>query len=134
MSEVKIKAALETALDGMTPALSTAWEGAEFEPVVGVPYQIAELVPADPFNAEYSANYRAQGILQVTLMYPPIGSAVAARARAELVKNTFKRGNTFTYLTLDVTVNRTPSAGQGKLVNDRWELPIDIRYFAHVTA
>ena len=36
MSVVKVKAALETALNGMT-ALATAWENVAFTPVAGTP-------------------------------------------------------------------------------------------------
>ena len=134
MSLIKIKAALETALNGISPSLSTAWENAEFTPVNGTPYQKANLLPAEPFNAEFSDNYRAQGILQVTLMYPLLAGSVTAMTRAELIKTTFKRGNTFTYLTLDVSIQNTPSIGNGRIDGDRWMLPVDIRYFAHVTA
>jgi hypothetical protein len=41
MSLIAIRAALESALNGMSPALSTNWENTAFVPVQGTPYQRA---------------------------------------------------------------------------------------------
>ena len=50
MSITAIRATLESALDGMTPALATAWENMPFTPITGIPYQRAYLMDADPDN------------------------------------------------------------------------------------
>ena len=81
---VNVRAALETALNGMSPALATAWENTAFNPTAGTAYQHVNFLFAKPFNAEFGDRHQEMGYMQVKLMYPiQIGtSTVAARARS----------------------------------------------------
>ncbi len=131
MSAVKIKSALETALNGMT-ALSTSWENAAFTPVAGTAYQQVNILFAEPDNVEYGRTHRELGYMQIKLMYPLQVGSVTAITRAELIRSTFYRGASFTSSGVTVIIERTPEIGAGSVEGDRWSIPVKIRFFANI--
>ena len=133
MSIIAIRAALETALNGMSPALATNWENTPYVPVSGTPYQQVFIVPAQPDNAEYGRNYQQRGIFQVNLRYPLQTGTLAAATRAELIKTTFVRGATFTSGGVTVISMRTPEIGSGATVDGRYFLPVRIYFQSNVS-
>ena len=132
MSIVKIRAALETALNSITPALETAWENVEFTPTTGTAYQRAYLIFADPNNQEYGPNYQELGYLQIDLNYPLMSGPNASDTRFELIRDTFKRGTSFIYGGVTVTINRTPSISPAYISGDRFIRPVKIRFYSNV--
>ena len=131
MSVVAVRAALETALNGMT-ALATAYENAPYTPVAGTPYQQVHILFADPDNIEYGRRHRELGYMQVKLMYPlQVGTSTVA-VRAELIRTTFYRGASFTSSGVTVIVEKTPEVGSGQVEGDRWAVPVRVRFFANV--
>lgn len=135
MSQVKIRAALETALAAMTPALDTAWENVAYTPPASsTPYQSAFILFAEPDDPEAGNSLHVErGIFQINLKYPLQAGDGAARARAELIQSTFYRGRSFTYSGVTVSVERTPEAGQGTVDGDRWFVPVKIRFLSQIT-
>lgn len=133
MSIVSIRAALETALAGMTPALATAYENSPYTPVNGIPYQRAYMVFADPDNRAYGPDYTEQGYMQISLFYPLQTGSAAANARAQLLRTTFKRGTDFTSGGITTTIALTPSVSPAFNDGDRYVLPVKIRFFAQIT-
>lgn len=134
MSVNAIRIALETGLNSITPALATAWENAKFTPTEGTPYQRVSLLFAEPDNIEYGSVFRQNGIMQVSLFYPLLTGTSTASTRAELLRSTFKRGNTYTSGSVKVNISNTPAIKQGRVDGDRWMIPVDIRFFSHITA
>ncbi len=126
-----VRAALEVALDAMSPALTTAWENVPYTPVPGTDYQRAHLMVATPDNPVFGPGYRELGILQLDLMYTQGAGAGAAEARAEVIRTTFARGNTFVNGGVSVVVEKTPEIGVGAPDGDRWKLPVRIRWYAN---
>ena len=133
MSIVSIRAALEVALNAMTPALATAWENAAFVPVVGVPYQEVNLLLAPPDNLTFGDTHMELGFMQVKLMYPLQTGAAAATARAELIRSVFRRGTSFVSGGRTVVIQKTPSISVGGVEGDRWSLVVKIRFYCNVT-
>jgi hypothetical protein len=130
-----VRAALETKLNGITPALSTEWQNVPFTPVTGTPYQRAFLLPATPDNPTLGDSfYRERGIFQVSLLYPIQTGPAAAEARAQLIRTAFKRGTVMTSGTVKVLIDRTPEIGQGRVDDDRWFVPVKIRWSAGIIA
>lgn len=129
---VDIRAALETALNNMTPALSTAWENVEFTPTNGTPYQRAYLIFGEPNNQEYGEHYQEMGLLQIDLCYPMLSGPAATDARFELIRATFKRGTSFTKNSTIVTINRTPHISPAYTDGDRFIRPVKIRFYANI--
>jgi hypothetical protein len=132
MSIVSVRAALSTKLNGMTPALSTAWENVPFTPVTGTPYQSAFVLPSVENPTMGDDYHRLIGIFQVSLKYPLNAGTATSEARAELIKTTFKRGTSMTSGAVTVIVEKTPEISQGRAEDDRWVIPIKIRWFASI--
>ncbi len=133
MSIVLVRSALEVALAAMSPALSTAWENADFDPVIGTPYQRVHLLPAPPVNPEMGGHlHTEQGIFKIVLSYPLEAGPAPASSRAELIRATFYRGRSFTASGVTVFVQNTPEISSGRAEADRWEVPVNIRFFAHI--
>ena len=131
MSLVAVRTALEVALAAMSPALATAWENVPYEPVSGTPYQRVFLLPAAPDNPEMGRLAREQGIFQISLAYPLNAGPGAALARAELIRDTFYRGATFTASGVTTTIERTPEISPGRIEEDRYVVPVRVRFFSH---
>lgn len=134
MSVVKIRAALETALNGMTPALSTSFENVQFTPVARTPYQQAYVLFAPPINKEFGSGHIENGYMQVKLMYPLSEGTSAIAARAELIRSTFKRGYSFTNSGMTVTISETPEVAPGAVEGDRYAIPVKVRFFSCIAA
>lgn len=133
MSIVKVRAALETALNSMSPALITAWENNPFTPPASnVPYQKSFVLSATPENLEYGSSYLENGIFQVTLMYPLQTGTAAVAARAELLRTIFNRGASFINSGVTVRITRTPEISAGTVEGDRFALPVKIRFSAFI--
>lgn len=132
MSEPAIRAALETRLAAMTPALSTAYENVAFTPVAGAPYQRVSLMRAQPANPEAGRFQQAQGIFQVTLEYPQNVGPSVAEARAKAVADWFYRSLSLTSGGITVMVNRASYIMAGFVDGDRWAVPVRIFYLANI--
>jgi hypothetical protein len=132
MSVANIRAALETALLTISPSISSAFENVPFTPVVGTPYQHVTLLTADPDNPEFGSGYMERGIFQVSLFYPIGEGAAAATARAALIRAKFVRGASFSAGGTTTTIERTPSVGPGRIEDDRYFLPVKVRFYSHV--
>lgn len=128
---VCIREALETALAGITPALSTAFENASFLPVLGTAYQRAWLLFAKPDNLVMGRGWRELGIFQVDLCYPLDNGSVDAAARAQLLVDTFYKGATFSSCGISVVVEKTPEVRRGRNEGTCYVVPVRIRFFVN---
>lgn len=131
MTALLVRSALEVALAAMSPALSTAYENAPFTPVAGQPYQRATLLLAEPANVEFGPGYIEQGFLQVDLNYPLAAGPHDATARAEAIRSTFYRGASFTASGVTVNIERTPEIMPARVEEDRFIVPVRIRFYSH---
>lgn len=133
MSQANISAAFEVALNAMSPALATAWCNASYAPpAVSVPYQVAWMMFAKPGNREMGRRYEENGYLQINLMYPVQFGDGAARARGELLRQTFYCGKTFSSGGQTVDVHGTPDIGNGQVEGSRWKVVVKIPFHAFV--
>lgn len=132
MSLASIRAALETALNGISPAIATAWENTSYTPVAGTPYQQVFLLTAEPANIEIGPGYIDRGIFQVSLFYPKDKGSQDAIARAELIRSTFPFGASFTSGTVTVNIIATPEIGPARPEDDRFMVPVRTRFSAHI--
>lgn len=128
-----VRAALEVALAAMSPALGTAWENVPYSPVTGTPYQRVNLLLAEPANDEIGGGiYMEQGFMQVSLAYPLDTGSAAAAARADLIRSTFHRGASFSASGVTVNIERTPEIAPARIEEDRYVLPVKVRFYAHI--
>jgi Bacteriophage related domain of unknown function len=129
-----IKAALEARLVAIASPLPTQWENVVFTPPAdGSAYQAADLLPASPDNPTLGDGfYRELGLFQVMLSYPLNGGSGPVYAKAEAIRDWFPRGLSLTSGGITVKVERTPAIGPKRVVQDRFTLPITVRYYADV--
>ena len=133
MSVVSIRSALETALAAISPPIATAWENDAFTPPdLETPYQAAFLMLAQPDNTEIGPQHVQRGIFQVSLFYPLAAGTAAVNARAEMVRAAFRRGLSLTSGGIIVTVEKTAEIGPGAIADDRFVLPVRVRFYAPV--
>lgn len=133
MTLAAVRVALETAVGAMQPALLTAWENRSYSPTPGVPYQAIHLLPAEPMNSEIgNARHTESGIFHIRLCYPKGTGSAAAIARAELIRSTFYRGATFSSSGVTVHVETTPEIAPGRVEEDRYVVPVRVRFYAHI--
>jgi hypothetical protein len=132
MSAVLVRQALEVALAAMSPALATAYENAPFTPTAAA-YQQVYLLLAEPDNPEMgSARYTERGYFQINLKYPLNAGSAAAATRAELIRSTFYRARSFSNGSVTVHIEKTPEIAPARVEDDRFVVPVKIRFFAHV--
>ena len=130
---VNIRAALESALNGMSPALATAWENVAFNPpVASTAYQQAFILFARPDNSEFGSSHRELGYMQVTLKYPRQAGSSAVGARAELLRTTFCRGASFVNGGVTVNITDTPEVSQGTDDGVMYSVSVKIRFAAFI--
>lgn len=134
MSVLKIRAALETALTAMSPALATAWENTTYTPTAGAPYQRVTMTFAEPVNIEYGRSFQQGGLFGVTLCYPQGAGPADAAARIELLRSTFYRGAAFSADGLTTLVARTPLILAATLEGDRYVVPVQVPFLATITS
>jgi hypothetical protein len=132
MSSLKIRQALETAVSTITPALATVRENEKYTPIEGVPYQYIQFVGFIPDTAEVTKSHRICGYMQIDLMYPLLKGTGASQARAELIKDKFKKGSTFVKDDINVNILNTPEILQGRNEGDRWKIVVQIYYSAWI--
>lgn len=131
MSLVAVRAALETALSSMSPSMDYAWENTSYFPINGTPYARVYLLAAEPDNPEIGGMATERGFLQISLCYPLDTGPSAAMARAELIRSTFPRGAAFSASGITTQIERTPEIAPAMIEEDRYVLPVRVRFFAH---
>ena len=133
MSALSIRNALQTALAGISPALSTAWENQAFTPTTGTAYQIVHVLLAEPDNQTVGSEHQELGFMQIRLMYPPQVGPGDALTRAQLIRTTFYRGATFSSGGINVIISRTPEIMPGTVEDGRYQVVVKVRFYANIT-
>ena len=133
MSIEKIRAALEIAVDGITPVLPTAWQNDSFDPIKGVAWQRVTILTGRPENQVTDASYKENGILRISLFYPlRIGSALASQ-RIDLIRSVFPRDTKLVKDNVTVTTVGTPEKTSEQVETDWHSVVIDIRFYSEIS-
>jgi hypothetical protein len=133
MSQIKVRAALETALAGISASIQTAWENFPFTPPAQTTeYQRVHLMFAAPDNSVFGSEHIEQGYMQVTLLYPQGKGTNDANTRAETIRSMFARGSSFTSDGVTTVIRRTPEISNGSPEDGRFALVLKIPFFAHI--
>ena len=133
MTIALIRRALEKQLQTISPGINTAFENVAFTPASGVPYQRVNLLPNTPDDAQIGSRvYFERGIFQVTLCFPLGDGPGKCEARAQLVKDAFKRGTSAVEGVITVIVMNAPSVSSAMIDGDRYCIPVSMRYQAQV--
>lgn len=132
MSYKTIRKLLETRLNALTPPLPTSYENTNFTEPTGA-YQKVQLVPIKALNPVMGDDYyREVGEFQIFLAYPRNNGTADAAERADLLKQHFSRGLTMQEGNVRVHILQTPRIAGGMIVNDRYVVPVIVRYEVEV--
>lgn len=133
MSQVKIKSALHTAINAMSPALPTAWPNATFDPDNRVPWQKVNVVFARPEEPTAGCDfYREIGFLQVTLYYPLLQGDGPATSRAELIRRTFPKGSSIVKDDVTVQFNSVAQILEGMPTDEQYIVIVRVPFYANI--
>ena len=117
----------------MSPAIATGYENVQFSPPDNAPYQRVQLIPDTPDNSTFGDDYyREKGEFQVFLAYPRNTGPALAMDRAVSLQNHFKRGSSFQEGNVVVHILKTPSIAGSIVTQDRYVVPVIIKYEAEV--
>lgn len=134
MTIAKIRSALETRLSATMPAASCSFENVDFTKTAGVTYQRSNLRPNIPDDAQIGSKvFFERGIYQVTVCAPAGTGPAACEARAQLVKDAFKRGTSLVESGVTVVIMNAPSVSSAMIDGDRFCIPVSMRYQSQVT-
>lgn len=127
MTMATIRAALETRLNGISPAIATAWENVEYTPVIGIPWQRVNLLTNEPVDYAVTSDVVEQrGLLQVTLYYPRNSGTATVSARAQAIATRFAPVQTLTSGATNVEILSTAHIAAGTTVDDWFVIPVTI--------
>ncbi len=132
MSIATIRKILETELASVMPKLETAYENKEMRPTAGAPYQRVYLLTAAPDNPEIGPGYTEQGIFQVNLFYPLDAGPGDVTTRAELIRDHFPFAASFASSGVTVNITATPEIGPARTEDDRFMVPVKVRFQARI--
>lgn len=131
MSLAHIRTALETQL-ATALTIDLAHENENYAPVAGRPYAAAYLLPAQPNNIEMGPGYTEQGLLQCSLFYPLNAGAGDAQAQAEAIRSAFPFASSFTASGTVVNIIATPEIAPARAEDDRFMVPVKIKWSARI--
>lgn len=135
--EQLMRGILQTQLLTLGWADQTAFEGKQFTPTPGTPYQEVVTTFAEPFDRTLAGSSEQRGVFQVRLLYPTTktdgtGTAQAGigapTARAKAIKAAFPRNWNNTVSGQKVKVLRTPHITRGPVQGDRDVTIVRIRF------
>jgi hypothetical protein len=134
MSQVAIRAALETALASVVPTIPTAFQNHPFEPPsAGSPYQSCFVLFARPDNSVMGGKeYTELGYMQVKLHYPEGQGTAKSAQRAELIRTTFARGKSFTNSGITALIDSTPEISSSFPEDKRLVQNIKIPFLSNI--
>lgn len=124
MAIAETKRALERHLNGLIPALPTAYEGVSFEPPTTM-YQRVQLVVRKPTDPVIGAGYHRDNLqLQIFIVGESNKGTAESIARAELVRDRFKKGTTFQEGIFRIHILETPTVGSVQPIGTRTITPV----------
>lgn len=128
MSNQAINAALAARLQ--TLGISTAFENANFTPTAGVLYLEESFLPGEttPVGVASTSSDDFTGIYQITVLAPLDGTKGPGMTAAKQVAEHFPRGMRLTHTSGQVVTILRTSQGPTFKRNDRWAIPVSIRY------
>lgn len=134
MSRVAVRAALEQRLATLSPAIDTVYGNDAYIPVDGRPYQRVNVLFARPGKLETGPNFLQRGYLAVLLLYPPGDGWGDAGERADMITALFPPGTSMTSGGVTVNVEEPPEEAAPVPDDTRFALPVNVYFFASLTA
>jgi hypothetical protein len=134
MSWVDIRAGLEARLATVPGALvPTKRENKKFDPVQGQPYWAISIDKAPIQHPAAGQGFRRyRGVFLIVLAWPFDSGTGPAEALGDAIAAHFARGLSTTANQVRTVFDRDPDVKPGRVVGDRWEVPIGVNFYADV--
>jgi hypothetical protein len=133
MELLNIRKAFEKSLKELNSDIDTAYENVKYEPRSNVPYQRLQLAPNQVQNPTIGDNYyREEGEFQVFLCYPTHIGTSDVLTKAHLIRDSYYRGLTLVEGGTEIIISETPRIDGAIITNERYIVPVIIKYFASV--
>lgn len=118
---------------GTVTAQLIAWENISFDPLNGVPYEKINFIFSAPENPTMGGSfYRERGYMQVTLCFPQKTGSLAAMSRAELIRQTYPRGASFSNNGIVTHIDRTPEILVVGATDENYIVFVRVRFYADI--
>lgn len=132
MAIIEIKKAAERHLNTLTPTVPIAWEGVSFTPPTGLYERVQFTIqpPEDPVLG--TGFHRERMTMQVFCLGATNKGTAEVLARAELVRNHFKKGTVFVEGDVKIHVLSTPQIAGATTLSDKAICPVLIELVAEV--
>lgn len=132
MAIVETKRAAERHLNGLTPQLPTAWEAHEFKPPATM-YQMVQFSINPPEDPVLGTGYYRERIQMQVFVVGKLNEGTGdVLARAELIRNRFKKGTFLTENGVDIHILSTPQIAGTSVTDTRVVCPILIDLVSEV--
>lgn len=133
MEILNTKRAAERLLASISPAVSTGFEGVDFDPPVDQMYQRCQFRIDSPTDPTFPAGYHRENIEMQVFIAGLKGQGTAdILARAELIRQTFYKGRTLIEGTTRIHILQTAQIGSVFPTQDRMIVPVLIPLTAEV--
>jgi hypothetical protein len=132
MAIIEIKRAAERQLNSLTPSVPIAWEGISFIPPTGLYERVQFIIqaPEDPVLGK--GFHRERVTMQVFCLGATNKGTAEVLARAELIREHFKKGTVLVEDSVKIHVLTTPQIAGTSIVSDKVICPVLIELVAEV--
>lgn len=132
MAIIEIKKAAERQLNSLTPSVPIAWEGVSFTPPAGLYERVQFIIqaPEDPVLGK--GFHRERVTMQVFCLGATNKGTAEVLARAELIREHFKKGTVLVEDNVKIHVLTTPQIAGTSIVSDKVICPVLIELVAEV--
>jgi len=132
MSHQLVRDLLRIRLNAISSPLPTAWENVPFTPGV-VAWQKVDMLWARTENPTMGDRFRRQnGVMQISLMYPPNAGPDPAALKADALIAWFFRGYSAVSGSVKVWIDRTPYIGPAMQSGNWYLLPVSVPFLGDV--
>lgn len=133
MAIVEIKRAAERHLNTLTPAVQIGWEGVSFTPPTNQLYQRVQFTIQTPDDPVLGTGFHRERITMQVFVVGMINKGTSeVLARAELIREKFKKGLVLNEGDVKIHVLRTPQISGTAVASDRIICPVIIELVAEV--
>ena len=131
MSLNRIYTAFITKLNTLTPLIDTAYENKDYIPTTGKEYQEVYILPSSSIAPYINETlYEMEGLIQITLNYPPDSGRSKCMDRANLYMGLFPVGTVLTIDSLKIRTKGVPQITNLGVDNGRYKIALRVGFLA----
>lgn len=131
MSMNRIYTAFITKINTLTPLIDTVYENKDYTPIAGKEYQEVYILPSSNIAPYINETlYEMEGLIQITLNYPPNDGRSKCMDRANLYMGLFPVGTVLTIDSLKVRTKGVPQITNLGIVDGRYKIALRVGFLA----